>query len=386
MISNINNKNNIASTEYPVVKHNNQYKHIKFIKINLLSEKYPIICKVVTIDPMIDLDWVITPLYQVPFPYTTSSIRNVVYNMNHSISTCIERRNISNHKYIENICLSSVFIFRNTPFQNGLSYKEKLLFAFAELSDNHEYLLIDFYLTTFNDIKNKTFELYKPIQINENDNKFILLLDLDKTLIIVDQDVTEIDAPHFIPHININGYTAINDKPFTHNIMIRPNCHKFLIEASKVSEIYIVTASDLHYAREIINNLNSCNWLPSNEKYIQDIIIPIKNVFSVRNQYEKHIPKSFKQIIPYFLLEEIKHSIICKAIDDNIHVWDKNELESKDNILQIEPFSPINKNDNELLKTLSKITNLNYLEIDDLDINYIEIDDLDKYKVIVNIK
>lgn len=98
---------------------------------------------------------------------------------------------------------------------------------------------------------------------------------------------------------------AITNERFGHRMMIRPGCHLFLRRLLQIAEVSVVTAGDLHYARQGVARANDRNWVSSIDESLRgveivDVKIPLERVFSVRNHPKKAAPKTFDRALPFF--------------------------------------------------------------------------------------
>jgi hypothetical protein len=278
-----------------------------------------------------------------------SSVRNLYVNRiikdNNIISLVYPTSQLSQPIYTkmkEHINLSSGIIFKPTekyfdPYDefvidiNPISNTEIIYLAFFELIHNDMYIIMDLYQTTYTEICNMSTKLLDTMKPN-------IILDLDKTLILC-----KIDCNKNYYNIFIEDF-VIEDN---YSIMIRPGAQEFIYRLSQFANIYIVTAADITYARNVITEANKIYWLSSYDNTKYKAMIKLQNVFSVRQNYNYVIPKSFNSAIPInFIDNKMKNKIICLAVDDNIDAW---AIEDRHNVIEIKPFEPINISPDDLL-------------------------------------
>lgn len=235
---------------------------------------------------------------------------------------------IVNQKIRQTIALSEVIVFRLFPSNDPVSDKETIFLGILKLTQNE--LLLCLYESNF-DILQENARLYFT-------NEPIFILDLDETLIFCKKESNE----HFVSHFTIENKSLIDSGYFKYDIMLRPNVGIFLEKIFKITKkVYILTASDLGYAEEIVRCANEIGWG-------RHICIPLSNIYSTRIEKNKALLKTFNTIIPLsFLTGQVK----MIAIDDNIGLW---EPSLHKNVLPIKPFEPGDTED-ELMKMYNYI-------------------------------
>jgi len=220
----------------------------------------------------------------------------------------------------QTIALSNVFVFH---------FKEQIYLGMLRVTKTD--LLLFLYLTS-------------ETEMRERCGKFVekpsVLLDLDKTLILTYEDVTR-NHDKFVTHFRVDSYKAIDNLPFHNSIMMRYGVDVFLKKLSEIANIYIITASDLHYAEEIVHAANKIGWG-------SDFQFPESNVYSTRNHPKTALLKTFDFIVP-----EIPEKVI--AVDDNLGAWIP---ELRQHVYKINPFEP-GEDESEFVKVFDTIeTNL----------------------------
>ena len=278
-----------------------------------------------------------------------SSVRNMYVNRiikdNNIMSLVYPTNQLSRPTYTkikEHINISSGIIFKPNekyfdPYDefvidiSPIYNTETIYLAFFEFIHNETYIVMDLYQTTYEEIHNMSTKLLDNMKPN-------IILDLDKTLILCKIDCNKNYYNIFIEDLVIED---------NYSIMIRPGAQEFIYRLSQFANIYIVTAADITYARNIITEANKIYWSSSydNNKYKANI--KLQNVFSVRQNNNYAIPKTFNTAIPInFIDTKMKNKIICLAVDDNIDAW---AIEDRHNVIQIKPFEPINILPDDLL-------------------------------------
>ena len=114
----------------------------------------------------------------------------------------------------------------------------------------------------------------------QSPHKLFVLLDLDKTLFLSDADAKEEQRHLFVGDYEIGGLMAITNERFGHRMMIRPGCHLFLRRLLQIAEVSVITAGDLHYARQGVARANDRNWVSSIDESLRgveivDVYVPI---------------------------------------------------------------------------------------------------------------
>jgi hypothetical protein len=296
-----------------------------------------------------------------------SGVRNVLYNINPymfisypvcnlsvelnqrfreiiGISDCIIFRTLDlpifNHYRSNNINIDPITIFGETE------YTDTIYAAFFEFSDNMEYIVTNMYKTTFNYIKTKSYEFL-------NTKKPFIILDLDKTIYLCNDDCKE----NFVNDFIISGKLVSSNNIFYNTMMIRPGTREFLYRLSKIANIFALTGGDINYARSAVRAANSMNWESSYDNIDCDYtaMIDINNLYSVIKFPHNIIPKKFEYALPLSVLESYEMPKIIKiAVDDNIELW---APEERQYVINIIPFNP-NDNSNYLLSIVTYIENM----------------------------
>ena len=237
----------------------------------------------------------------------------------------------------EYICLQEMVIFRTVsgfvkPEQDEPIYIGLFKITYCELQ-------LMLYPSSLKNIKERADVFFSP-------QDPIIMLDLDKTLILSSCDADEKDSS-FQPDLKIAGNLAIDSAPFEHSVMIRPGCQEFLKRLFQItSKVYIVTASDLHYAQKIVTIANYTGWNDKTSTTRSGVVkIPVENVYSVRVKPKLTIPKTFTQIIPSLLTPL---SLVMVGVDDTPSMWSP-EL-SVSYVIEALPFNPKTSTPGELLK------------------------------------
>ena len=174
-----------------------------------------------------------------------------------SISTCSSSEN-------DNTCPENDV--KNSELKTPLYYLHNIRKSvIVNSNENFDYKR---YLTHFNFLR-KCFGImqrlkynYCPIQINidEIDRK-ILVLDLDETLV----HTYNKDAP---PDALLLKVKLLNNNEKNIFVKVRPYCNEFLIEASKIFDLYIFTASHKSYADPVIDILDPKNTIFKGRLYL----------------------------------------------------------------------------------------------------------------------
>jgi len=234
-------------------------------------------------------------------------------------------------KIRETIALSQVIIFRLFPSNSSISYNEDIFLGLLRLTSNE--LLLFLYPSSFSQLMDSSTRYFT--------DEPIVLLDLDKTLVICDGDVMR-GYEEFVSHIIIENRKVIDDLPFRHHVMIRSDAHLFLKRLFMItSKVYIMTASDLHYAEAIVNAANEIGWL-------SDFQFPMSNIYSTRNTSMNSLLKKFTMVVP---LSFLSGTVKLLAVDDNINAW---EPILHTNVLRVKPFETDEKT-GELFKIIEII-------------------------------
>lgn len=245
------------------------------------------------------------------------------------------------------VSVSNVLIFTPSAALPGLD--DTVLVAFFEFSEGNENILVDCYTTSIRELKTKAH--------NANKKKHVLL-DLDKTLLLSDADC-RVDQKHlFNPDFKIGGKMAVTDDSFSHGMMIRPGAYSFMrdLTADADTEVYVLTAGDLHYARAAVGEANKRQWQTSSVDDsrpfgpLEDVFIPLTHVFSVRNHPKYALKKTFERILPF-----CQDDIQVFAVDDDPSAW---EIDCRKFLLEISPFQPTNNSPEHLLKIAESMTKI----------------------------
>jgi hypothetical protein len=252
---------------------------------------------------------------------------------------------IFNHYRSNDIIIEPKLIFGEPE------YSDIIYLAFFEFSEGTNYIVTNVYKTDFNYIKSKSYEFL-------NTPKPFVILDLDKTLYLCDVDCENIMKRFYITDFSIKDVLYCNNNYFEHNMMIRPGSREFLYRLSKIATVFALTAGDLNYARAAVHKANTINWSSSYDNMNCDYnaTIDLLNVYSVRKYSDKSIPKKLEYVLPLSVLEPNELPNFKKfAIDDNIDSWD---IEERQQIIKISPFSPVNNSMNDLLSIVSYLENI----------------------------
>ncbi len=223
------------------------------------------------------------------------------------------------------VCLTEITIFRTIPKQTPIEPSELVYFGLMRITDTELQLLL--YPITYSEISDRVAHFFN--------NEPVIVLDLDKTLIICQNDAPVYDMfgepyDEFKTDFTITGKTIIENAYFEHNVMIRPDCHTFLKYLFSVtSKVYILTASDLNYAEHIVRSANECGWGGGKG----EVSFPLSHVYSVRNKPLTALPKTFSRIIPLGLCNKTPVTI---AVDDSLLAWDQSLLHF---VIPITPFT-----------------------------------------------
>ena len=313
--------------------------------------------------------------YRFPKEFTSAIRLNALYNMKPNISLSIVYNDMSEFfksLFGDIISMSTVFGLHKKPTIPDIN--EKFMVGFAEFKFNRTHLLIDLYETTlyeleqrkrmfffdsimpYNDVvelkintcitpsdkeslqininvfspeelKKRKISYWKSLiyskDYNSSKQKFIVFLDLDKTLYLSDNDCNQYQRHMFTNDFNISGNTVLTNEWFHYNMMIRPGAHKFLLELSKIAIFCAITAADIHYARAAVTYANLRKWTTSQElesidlASLPNVTIPITQLFSVRNMPKTAQYKTFERAI--MLPGDY---IPVAMVDDDITAWD----------------------------------------------------------------
>lgn len=228
--------------------------------------------------------------------------------------------NVITPKIRVSVGLSEITVFRIIPNQSPILPSEMVYFGMMRITDALE---LHLFPMPFSDIFDRASVFFN--------NEPIIVLDLDKTLIITENDLPFLDET-FVPHFSISGKTIIEDARFEHRIMIRPECHIFLTYLFKLtSKVYILTASDLNYAEQVIKSANECGWGGGKGA----VSFPLSHIYSVRNKPLTALPKTFSRIVPLKLCAN-GLSPVCVGVDDSLTAWDPSLTHC---IIHITPFT-----------------------------------------------
>ena len=285
-----------------------------------------------------------------PHIYASYTVCNLSVELNQrfrevvGVSDCIIFKTLDlpifNHYRSNEINIDPIIIFGETE------YTDTIYAAFFEFSDNMEYIVANIYKTTFNYIKSKSYEFL-------NTNKPFIILDLDKTIYLCNDDCKE----NFVNDFIISGKSVSSNNIFNYMMMIRPGTREFLYRLSKIANIFALTGGDINYARYAVHAANSINWASSYDNIDCDYtaMIDINNIYSVRKFPYNIIPKKFEYVLPISVFESNEMPKIIKiAVDDNIELW---APEERQYVISIMPFNP-NDNSNYLLSIATYIENI----------------------------
>jgi hypothetical protein len=244
------------------------------------------------------------------------------------------------------VSVSNVLIF--TPSTAVPRLDDTVLVTFAEFAEGNETILVDCYTTSIQELKTKAHKANKKKHV---------VLDLDKTLLLSDADCRVDQKPLFTPDFKIAGKMSITDDSFSHGMMIRPGAYNFIrdLTADADTEVYVLTAADLHYARAAIDEANKQQWQTSSVDDsrpfgpLEDVFIPLTHVFSVRNHPKYALKKTFERILPF---RQADTQVF--AVDDDPNAW---EIDCRKLLLEISPFQPTNNSPDHLLKIAESIKN-----------------------------
>jgi hypothetical protein len=113
---------------------------------------------------------------------------------------------------------------------------------------------------------NEQHEQVEPlINYHPSAHRTFVLLDLDKTLFLSDADARDDQRYAFVGDFEIAGNMAITNERFAHRMMLRPGVHWFLRRLLAIAEVFVITAGDLHYARNAVQQANQRNWVSSKD-------------------------------------------------------------------------------------------------------------------------
>ena len=356
--------------------------------------------------------------YRHPKQFTSAIRLNALYDMIPIISLSIEYDCMSEFfksLFDKIVGLSSVFGLHTKPMMPEIN--EKFMIGYAELASNKSHLHITLYNTTlyeleqrkrmfffdsimpYNDMIELKINLYSEQSLQFNINvfspeelkkrkisywksmissktydsskqKFIVFLDLDRTLYLSDYDCNLYQKHMFSNDFSISGHTVLNNDKFHYNIMIRPGTHEFLLELSKIAIFCAITAADINYARAAVTRANLIKWTSIQEvksadlSSFPDVTIPLTHLFSVRDRLKTAQKKTFDRaiILPndYMPVAMVDDDIM--ALEPSIRQYN----------ITISPFQPYNNSTKclkdvlELIKEKAKLfytTNNNSVDI-----------------------
>lgn len=249
--------------------------------------------------------------------------------------------NVATPKIRVSIGLSEVTLFRSVPTQSPIQPSEIVYCGMMRITTELE---LHLFPLPYSDLFERANSFFNK--------EPVIVLDLDKTLIVTEHDVPYLDDS-FVTDFSISGKTVIEDAHFEHRIMIRPDCHTFLTYLFKLtSKVYILTASDLHYAEQVVHSANACGWGGG------CVSFPVSSVYSVRNKPLTALPKSFSRILPLKLCEKEKPT--CIGVDDSLTAW---EPSVSHRVVHIPPFTSINEKD-VLLDVANRIHHIVHIKSD----------------------
>jgi hypothetical protein len=241
--------------------------------------------------------------------------------------------------------LSEVTLFRSIATQSPITSSEMVYCGLMRVTDND--LELHLFPLPYADLFDRANVFFNK--------EPVIVLDLDKTLIVTEHDVPFLDES-FVPHFTVTGNTIIEQARFEHRIMIRPDCHTFLTYLFKLtSKVYILTASDLHYAEQVVQSANACGWGGGIDGC--NLSFPLGHIYSVRNKPLTALPKTFSRIIPFKLCER---SPVCIGVDDSLTAWDPSVSHR---VIPVPPFTSIHEK-NVLLDIANRIHTACYVQLD----------------------
>jgi hypothetical protein len=252
--------------------------------------------------------------------------------------------NVATHKIRVSVGLSEVTLFRSVPTQSPIQPSEMVYCGMMRTTDSD--LELHLFPITYSELFERANSFFN--------NEPVIVLDLDKTLMVTEHDVPFLDDS-FVPHFTVSGNTIIEDARFEHRIMLRPDCHTFLTYLFKLtSKVYILTASDLHYAEQVVLSANACGWGGSGCA----VSFPLSSVYSVRNKPLTALPKTFSRILPLKLCK--CQQPVCIGVDDSLTAWDPSVSHR---VVHIPPFASINEKD-ILLDVANRIHHILHIKND----------------------
>ena len=246
------------------------------------------------------------------------------------------------------VCLKQMVVFRTKGTVGSKPEQDERVFVgLFKLTPSELQLML--YPSSLSNIQERAAAFFSP-------RDPIIMLDLDKTLILSDCDMVDKTDTSFRPDFKIAANLAIDDTAFEHSVMIRPGCHEFLKRLFQLtSKVYIITASDIHYAEKIVTIANHIGWNDNSSTTRSGVVrFPLENVYSVRYKKDAYYSKTFTSIIPSLFTTL---SLVMVAVDDMPAMWDPQLAASY--VIQVPPFYPSTSLPDELLKIADFIeTNL----------------------------
>jgi hypothetical protein len=256
-----------------------------------------------------------------------------------------------------------------------------VVFLFVEFSPGNIRYLLDGYVKTLEEVKHDCMEkLWKTMfnQVKTTDLKTIkickipyhpdyfnlfVIMDLDKTAYLSGDDVINPDdKKFFIDHYEVSGMTAISNEYFRYKMMIRPGMHWAIRRLQRISELHLLTAGDIHFARRAVIQANEKKWsskediTTKDEPNLEDVFIPLTNLNSTRDRIKFAAPKTFERSLPFSVFMEeyglTSENLPVLCIDDTITAWDKS---IQPNVIPISVFQPLNNSHVDILNIVEKI-------------------------------
>lgn len=327
-----------------------------------------------------------------------SGVRKTVYDYPSDISLYINKfwltDNVNN--YLKQ-CVNQSFVF--TAKKSNTLKKDLLLFFFVEFEPGNERYLLDGYVKSLEDIKHNSMKKFFNTMFNTNETavnikldvteetvnikldvtvdkihickvayhpdyfKLFVFMDLDKTAYLSKADVIKKeDLKYFIDEYEVSGKMAISDEFFTYKMMIRPGMYWAIRRLQRISELSLLTAGDLHFARNAVIIANLRKWVSTkdittdNEQNLQDTSIQPTNLFSCRDRLKYAAPKNFERCLPFanFINEYglTLNDLPVLGIDDSLPAWD---VVVRPHVIPISVFQPLNNSHTDILKIVEII-------------------------------
>ena len=351
-----------------------------------------------------------------------SGLRKNIYDYTPDISFYIDNNyllSLNCQNFLKQ-CVNEGFVFMASTATEKIETK-LVLFIFVEFSDGNTQYLLDGYVKTLEDFKTdsmkklwktmfnqnsiktieleemntkvevilntniKTIDLEETVEVNldikikpedqigrikicktpyhPNYFNIFVIMDLDKTSYLSKNDVTKLeDKKFFIDEYEVFGKTAISNEYFRYKMMIRPGMYWAIRRLQRISQLHLMTAGDIHFARQAVIEANKKKWISTNdittdnEKSLEDVHIPLANLVSCRDRIKLAAPKIFERSLPFAVfmkeygLTSENLPILC--IDDSINAWDTS---IQKNVIPISVFQPLNNSHEDILKIVEKI-------------------------------